>query len=140
MREIKFRAWDASEKEMVYAPQHDPDDWFIGLIDGEAPEGDLLMQYTGLKDKNGKEIYEGDIVNMFSGGHLGKQMKDFHSITREWSTQVYFDNGSFLITVPILNEKTGEMLYTSKEPIGKWNCSYCVEVIGNIYENPHRLK
>jgi len=59
MREIKFRAWDIYNKEMVYSetpPSFSFWKWFA--YDSRTP----LMEYTGLKDKNGKEIYEGDIV------------------------------------------------------------------------------
>ena len=67
MREIKFRAWDASEKEMVSWAHviYDPDYWLQGLLMQEdVDEDDVLMQYTGLKDKNGVEIYEGDIMRI----------------------------------------------------------------------------
>lgn len=60
MREIKFRAWDLLENKMYYFD-------FDDLLTGNAPVNSTcldyeLMQYTGLKDKNGKEIYEGDII------------------------------------------------------------------------------
>ena len=51
MREIKFRAWNEAENKMYYE------------IEDIRPRYKIyLMQYTGLKDKNGKEIYEGDII------------------------------------------------------------------------------
>ena len=63
MREIKFRAWDEEKKVMT----KNFGIWAIPQIIQGIKENDLsnslvLMQYTGLKDKNGKEIYEGDIL------------------------------------------------------------------------------
>ena len=67
-REIKFRAWDKERKEMF----NDIDFHRPMTLNSHIKElqeyGYILLQYTGLKDKNGKEIYEGDILKMNSDG------------------------------------------------------------------------
>jgi uncharacterized phage protein (TIGR01671 family) len=111
MREIKFRAWDKALKFMHSGNQ------FISMYldkDGclNSPELEFL-QYTGLKDKNGKEIFEGDIINDCSRG---------------WTVKTS-DNGAWLLDYA--NGSGEKYLY----PINKH-----IEVIGNIYENPELLK
>ena len=89
----------------------------------EVPASDfILMQSTGLKDKNGKEIYEGDIVVAMSQGvkALGKVKR---RIDGYWLMYPAWQHGEFWHIVE--NVDTGET---------------AVEVIGNIYENPELLK
>ena len=65
MREIKFRAWDSFNKKMVYSDDfgyYDCSDMVPFWKSAQNNEWQDIMQYTGLKDKNGKEIYEGDVL------------------------------------------------------------------------------
>lgn len=120
-REIKFRVWDTISGTMT--PLHKFADWDIkNLIkDFSKPnkiENVRLMQSTGLKDKNGKEIYEGDIVLD------PRRVQDHQHIEVFWS-----DNLSMFMLRN--NRKTwSEELYPHVERY---------EVIGNIYEAPELL-
>jgi len=121
MREIKFRAWDYVAKEMLVVKQlefgrNQSNDIWAHLSDGHIlnQQHFELMQYTGLKDKNGKQIYEGDIIRF--------------KWSDEWISPVFWD------------DKYGWTIRTIK--VWKYNLSLhidTVEVIGNIYENKELL-
>lgn len=119
MREIKFRAWSPVKKRME----------LVGDIEWDSHEGMeiesictetqklspaifILMQYTGLKDKNGKEIYEGDILQLNSG--------------RTGVVAYHEERAGF-----IFQDEYNEMLYQ--------RTGYIDEIIGNIYENPELI-
>ena len=118
MREIKFRAWDLKAKRMdeVWPTPNgcgfyddrskDVHEYFDGMYSD-------VMQYTGLKDRSGKEIYEGDVLD---DNHDG------------WLWVVGFnDRGCFIAHAP--DEKSEWVLLDD----------YHFSVIGNIYENPELL-
>jgi len=124
-REIKFRAWDgkkiASELP-AYLEPHDINE----TINSMKNEGMTLMQYTGLKDKNGKEIYEGDVVNVFDWG-IKSSDRIIGTGVVEWS-----------------NEQMGWEIYSKSEGYiveDRFDlfCKATFEVIGNIYENPELI-
>jgi uncharacterized phage protein (TIGR01671 family) len=153
MREIKFRVWDKKNKKMYYGYEPDrpnmidfdgnlcitgtgnideygsPTDYIIGC----KQQNYILMQYIGLKDKTGKEIYEGDVVKIrdeemtFTDvwGDEGQEDDD------DWNVVeigvVRFENGAFIVGERYINEYG-------------WQKGYSIEVIGNIYENPKLLE
>jgi len=136
MREIKFRAWDEINKEMVYQYiKNISDNLFNHDI---LRKYDIVMQFTGLKDKNGKEIYEGDIVN-FKTSKQEKQEQFY-----ETKKSVHFYNGSFGFQEwnTDNNGKLTKRLnyhpphFTTKE---FFYIDFDIEVIGNIYENKNLL-
>ena len=137
MREIKFRAWDKLEKQMVDVQQiefyddgtlygaevwyHDGSD--IYGVEFEHEEA-VLLQYTGLKDKKGVEIYDGDIVATPSGNKFVKWLDD---------------ESRFAVCSDGKCIKSFNSLGNYCDDAKNLTCSR-LEVIGNIYEHPHLLE
>jgi len=131
MREIKFRAWDKKTETMndVWAIHfkgwHDSEINFIEInglgTDGTEERSEVeveLMQYTGLTDINGKEIYEGDIVRQYKdwGNNDLDQIAEVTCDGTEW----YWGEYGCISAALSIHKDT--------------------EVIGNIYENPELLE
>jgi uncharacterized phage protein (TIGR01671 family) len=139
-REIKFRAWLKDEKQMVPVVDINLSDEIIFYFDvshckdgaesfdfvrDNHPNAESifehceLMQYTGLKDKNGKEIYEGDVLD-----------KEGY-----WSFYIGFKDACFVM-IPCNSVQRANWTW---HPAGQ-NMIEGWEVIGNIYENPELLE
>jgi uncharacterized phage protein (TIGR01671 family) len=122
-REIKFRAWlipdDDFESELPYMT-YDLAFEDYAPVNEQLKSVSTLMQYTGLKDKNGKEIYEGDILKYQLLYITGDEEPDTYT---EYTEEVIFEDGQFTVEVM--------PLFVACE----WG-----EVIGNIFENPELLQ
>lgn len=128
MREIKFRAWIPSSQTMI--EHREVIERAHLLFEGSLNSSDIVMQDTGLEDKNGlTEVYEGDIVKI-SGG--------YHNYNR--SGQVIFDDecGWWTIADEVKNNVVKSSIYgdSIQQTLRNKNI---LEVIGNIYENPELL-
>lgn len=126
MREIKFRAWDTSKKRMWGCNEMGRDELTInpdgrGFVNVNGQSAYLSeymthlipLQYTGLRDKNGREIFEGDIV----------KVKTMDNKERNNDIVQYYDHACAFTA-----GGQGFIYFTE------------IEIIGNIYENPELLK
>jgi len=121
MREIKFRAWDKGKKRMYCGDEinsihhsgilqivieEEKNDWMV------MPGDYILMQYTGLRDKNGKEIHEGDVLS--------------YELKQGW--EIFFEDGCYYM----MCDGHSFLLEKARAQIS--------EIIGNIHENPELIK
>jgi len=144
-RIIKFRYWNTTTNQMVNNPQMPhKEDWTIEQLFEER--GWVWQQFTGLLDKNGKEIYEGDIVKTLMQ-YTGLKDKNGTEIFCEDITSNNQGTSKEVIREVIFNEKNGtyesvRIKGNSKFPknmslFKSYQGNY--EVIGNIYSNPELL-
>lgn len=135
MREIKFRGWNGHE--MIDDPIIAGLMWFEDgrSFEDYTPCSGPLMQYTGLKDKNGKEIYEGDIVK-HEVPYRGNQIRD------KIQGAVYYKSGTHYVDADVLGLDGAfhKTLCSVADSGNKYsNAKYACELIGNIHENPELL-
>ena len=144
-REIKFRGWDKYDKKMIYDLCQIDSFWHYysysnntGLHFGKTgPDGvsedfknKYIMQYTGLKDKNGKEIYEGDIVSSYI--QTGKESSRSIIV---WEDEELYSGWNIKVIKDFYPpNQEGCIIPISRNDVMDY------EVIGNIYENPELLE
>lgn len=125
MRDIKFRAFDKDLKQILKVKEIDFEHRIVTLKISKLAikkipfENVELLQYTGLKDKNEKEIFEGDIF-----------------VHNNHKFEVVWDSTRF---IGLDNDRSGKGYYCYVDSCYK-DGSSSIEVIGNIYENPELLE
>ena len=161
MREIKFRAWLKEKKEIVNVEEIDFMNKVINYIENDYEnnrqeikgayfENIVLMQYTGLKDKNNKEIYEGDIllssnengIFLISINFGDSNIEDSNILT---CFQIKIEKtlaGSQYLEY--FNNNLIELINKYNIPLEEYNNEKYISdgwwILGNIYENPELLK
>lgn len=120
MREIKFRAWHKADEKMYEVYGFAQNKWFLKGKQFPMPNGAVvIMQYTGLRDKNGKEIYEGDLLTDY--GEVPPLYVEYSEKHGAYCFVDKFDSSGTVYYTPL-------MIYYEQ-----------MEVIGNIFEHPHLI-
>src|SRR3990167_5966198 len=131
MREIKFRAWSGEEmyKDFQNSPPTLIADLISGTTIGQSPyiKGWILMQFTGLHDKNGKAIYEGDVVEWDS-----LLMDCITTEKRRVEIKYVANYHEYLTDDP---SRGVSAIFT----FPRTSNAQTIEVVGNIYENPNLI-
>jgi len=144
MRELKFRVWDKLEKRFIYPDKGYQghyaltlDGKFYNLQNGSGGDEYTVQQYTELKDLNGVEIYEGDILKCPNTLNISLYGEfSYREVIWKYDSFTWVLNSKrALMEFDVAFGSDGDFVDHSSE-----NLKITVEVVGNIFENPELLK
>ena len=139
-RKIKFKVWDKENKKMIYNPEVKNLDLSFTKINLVFRDNEWeYLQFTGLKDEDGKEIYEGDIVRMYLGdGTIIEDGVIKFGLKQAFYIKYFGDSGQYCY----MQEKGSGSFSDNLENLNIYNEIDCddLKIIGNKYENPELLK
>lgn len=129
MREIKFRAWDKKTKRMfIIFDSEEQEEWYLPT----CRDNYVVMQYTGLKDKNGTEIYEGDICKVSNDTHYSN---NYFNTEDKWKMTMISTLKDYCYMFYDIEDKFMTIYFIEALEDGM-----SIEIIGNIFENPELLE
>jgi uncharacterized phage protein (TIGR01671 family) len=142
MRELKFRCWHINTMEydvsVIEGKPYTSKSGYFELYSDREIENGILMQYTGLKDKNGKEIYEGDILEFTDKWewYRGEWAPKFIFASEKQKQELRKEYDLLPTHKIVVDMSPEEGVNFSTYDLGE----YRWQVIGNIHENPELIK
>jgi len=127
MRQLKFRVWCPLRKRFALNTEdgyiYQEDDFSNGEFRVGCGDGEVIQQFTGLKDKNGKDIYEGDLLARPLHSLPTYFEVYWNGASAKFNTAVHYKHNKMIATYPIVAD------------------DFCnAEVAGNIFQNPELLQ